>query len=113
MSDFKLKDGDKVYIPSACRTVQTVVAVAGTNLVKVGGYTIYDTGYGFCATVPPAGELAFPATQEWYDKLVTVYPNLEKPPARKDLKEITIVVLDGSYRLIKALEDVDGKLIFE
>lgn len=114
MTDFKFKEGDRVYFPAATNKVLQMSSDFIVSYLDTDGDNhnvgIKSGGKFYSYHHNPA---FFPATQEWYDKLVTVYPHLEKPPARKDLKEITIVVLDGSYRLIKALEDVDGELIFE
>jgi hypothetical protein len=43
----------------------------------------------------------FPATQEWYEKLVHVYPNLEvPPPAKKSSVEVIKAMLDDGYHRI-------------
>lgn len=103
MSDFNftLKEGDFVYIPSAYSTPQKVKSIKGTNLFKVDYFTFFDSGYLFQSMTNPAGKIIFPATQEWYEKLVVIYPNLEKPPKRKEPKEIIEAMFDsGKWHLI-------------
>lgn len=103
MSDFNftLKEGDFVYIPSAYSTPQKVKSIKGTNLFKVDYFTFFDSGYLFQSMTNPAGKIIFPAMQEWYEKLVVIYPNLEKPPKRKSSKEIIQAMLDsGKWYLV-------------
>lgn len=100
MNDFVLQEDDHVYIPSIYCTIETVEDVADTNLFKVRDYTFYNNGYGFYGyhnANRPAGKLVFPATQEWYDKLVTIYPDLEPPPKRKEPREIIEAMLKAGY----------------
>ena len=86
MSDIKFKDGDLVYCPMATNEILTVsdkrnVAYEGTDgeISTIGVY--YDGKYS-----SQHHNLAiFPATQEWYEKLVNVYPNLEEPMPAKDI----------------------------
>ena len=43
----------------------------------------------------------FPATQEWYEKLVRVYPNLETPPPpKKSSMDVIKAMLDDGYHRI-------------
>lgn len=100
MTDFNFKVGDKVYIPSEQCTIQTVVGTKAPYLFKVGDYTIYASGYDFRNTDKPAGALVFPATQEWYDKLVHVYPDLEEPPTEKTAKEIIRLMEEAGHKFI-------------
>jgi hypothetical protein len=86
VSDIKFKDGDLVYCPMATNEILTVsdkrnVAYEGTDgeISTIGVY--YDGKYS-----RQHHNLAiFPATQEWYEKLVHVYPNLEEPMQVKDI----------------------------
>lgn len=103
MNDFVLQEDDHVYIPSIYCTIETVEDVADTNLFKVRDYTFYNNGYGFYGyhnANRPAGKLVFPATQEWYDKLVTIYPDLEPPAKRKEPKEIIGAMFDYGWECV-------------
>lgn len=44
-----------------------------------------------------------PATQEWYEKLSYVYPNLEKPPIKKSPKEIIQAMLDDGWNNVPVI----------
>ena len=102
MSDIKFKDGDLVYCPMATNEILTVsdkrnVAYEGTDgeISTIGVY--YDGKYS-----SQHHNLAiFPATQEWYEKLVRVYPNLEAPPPPKksSMDVIKAMLDDGYYRI--------------
>lgn len=99
MTDFNFKEGDKVYYPSATNEVLRVSSNfivpyldtdgEDTNARIRHGGKFYDFHHN------PA---FFPATQEWYDKLVHVYPDLEKPPVRKTPEEIIRAMLDDGWR---------------
>ena len=88
MSDIKFKftAGDLVYCPMATNEILTVsdkrnVAYKGTDgdISTIGVY--YDGKY-----FKQHHNLGiFPATQEWHEKLVHVYPNLEAPMPAKDI----------------------------
>ena len=114
MTDFNFKVGDKVYYPAATNEILTINSESGTPYVDINGRAnnafINQDGKLYKFHHNPS---FFPATQEWYDRLVHTYPDLEKPPAQRNPKEITLMVLDGSHRLIKATEDVDGKVVLQ
>lgn len=98
MTEFNFKEGDKVYYPMATNEVLTITS--DWRVYYLG--TDADTEGTTSATLTPSGGMFrfhhnpafFPATQEWYDKLVHVYPDLEKPPKRKGSKEIIQAMLD-------------------
>lgn len=110
MSDFNFKVGDKVYYPTVSNSVLTLIdSEAELYPVRVDyteGYESFTTEGKLHGThLNPS---IFPATQEWYDKLVHVYPNLEKPSKRKDPKEIIQVMLDdGNEGVLCWLSDSD------
>ena len=86
MSDIKFKPGDLVYCPMATNEILTVsdklnVAYEGIDgeISTIGVY--YDGKYS-----SQHHNLAiFPATLEWHQKLVKVYPNLQEPMSVKDI----------------------------
>lgn len=98
MSSFVLKIGDLVYYP-----------LRSNKFFKLTSSRYADTGFPleiyfkeFSQTVSTEGKtnsfqnvpVVFPATQEWYEKLSHIYPNLEKPPTKKSSKEIIQALLD-------------------
>ena len=108
MTEFNLKHGDLVYYP-----------VASNSPIRVDEYDTYTIGRAYPINMPQheKGEHSFtrdgktytcdknptifPATQEWYEKLVHVYPNLEAPPpAKKSSTEIIKAMLDDGYHRI-------------
>lgn len=98
MSEFNFKAGDKVYYPIATNEVLTIssdmrvwylgIDAENTNAIFRPNGRLYKQHHN------PA---IFPATQEWYDKLVHVYPDLEKPPVKKSSKEIIQAMLDDGW----------------
>ena len=86
VSDIKFKSGDLVYCPMATNEILTVsdkgnVAYEGIDgeISTIGVY--YDGKYS-----SQHHNLAiFPATLEWHQKLVKVYPNLQEPMSVKDI----------------------------
>lgn len=86
VSDIKFKPGDLVYCPMAVNEILTVsdklnVAYEGIDgeISTIGVY--YDGKYS-----RKHHNLAiFPATLEWHQKLVKVWPNLEEPMSVKDI----------------------------
>lgn len=98
------KAGDKVYYPQATNAILHVssdlfVSYIGTDDMVADARI--DHGGKFYNFHHNAA--FFPATQEWYDKLVHVYPNLEKPPIKKDPKEIIQAMLDDGWRAVPCL----------
>lgn len=95
MSDFNFKAGDLVYCPMATNEVLKVAPSLNIRYKDATGYImtigVYDNGKWTDTHHNPA---IFPATQEWYDKLVHVYPNLEKPLVKKTPKDIIQAMLD-------------------
>ena len=105
MTEFNLKHGDVVYYP-----------VVSNSPIRVDEYDSYVITQAYYIPSHEKGEHSFtrdgktysgdknptifPATQEWYEKLVHVYPNLEAPPAKKSSMEIIKAMLDdGHYRI--------------
>ena len=108
MTEFNLKHDDLVYYP-----------VASNSPIRVDEYDTYTLGRAYPINIPlrEKGEHSFtregktytcdknptifPATQEWYEKLVRVYPNLETPPPPKksSMDVIKAMLDDGYYRI--------------
>lgn len=68
MSEVEFKVGDKVYCPTLSNEIITIAS---------------NNTFWFKSSIVKAiynNQSIFPATQEWYEKLSHVYPNLEKPP---------------------------------
>lgn len=103
MSEFNFKAGDKVYYPSATNKVLTVSSDMRVWYLGIDAGSANDLTN---ANFRPNGRLytqhhnpaIFPATQEWYDKLIHVYPDLEKPPKHKTQKEVIQAMLDDGWR---------------
>lgn len=92
MSDFNFKVGNKVYCPSISNDVLTLSSSSSSSYpVRIDGATFTTDGRVYTSEPNPS---IFPVTQEWYDKLVHVYPNLEKPPVKKSSEEIIQDMLD-------------------
>lgn len=95
MSKFNFKEGDKVYCPTV--TNKIVVVNSKLNIQYIGStgdknaIVVYRNGKWSDHHHNP---IVFPATQEWYDRLSHVYPNLEKPPIKKSSKEVIQALLD-------------------
>lgn len=111
MNDFNFKVGDLVYCPMATNEVLKVTPSLNIRYKDTTGYicriSVYDNGKWTDTHHNPA---IFPATQEWYDKLVRAYPNLEKPPKRKTPKEIIQAMLDdGKAGVVCYVSDKDSQ----
>lgn len=95
MSDFNIKAGDFVYCPMATNEVLRVTPSSRVKYETTDGYIsqidVPEDGKWIDAHHNPA---IFPATEEWYERLSHVYPNLEKPPIKKSSKEIIQALLD-------------------
>ena len=105
--DFNLKRGDLVYYPAS-----------SNSPIRVDEFDTYTIGRHYPINMPlhEKGEsftrdgkmytsdknpTIFPATQEWYEKLCNVYPNLEvPPPAKKSSVEVIKAMLDDGYHRI-------------
>lgn len=95
MSDFNFKVGDKVYYPPYSNKVLTVEDNNNFQGIPLAAhFSYYDCSkdkkafsHDGLVTFSRNGRgnkfmknpIIFPATQEWYDKLVQIYPNLEPP----------------------------------
>lgn len=81
MSEVEFKVGDKVYCPTLSNEI---ITIASNNTFWFKS----SIGDKMWTSFTNTGKLKaiynnqsiFPATQEWYEKLSHVYPNLEKPP---------------------------------
>lgn len=91
MSNFNFKVGDKVYCPKVSNKALTL---ENTECSKYSVKISLESGMirsfmidgkHFHLDLNPS---IFPATQEWYEKLVPVYPDLEKPPKKKSRKRL-------------------------
>lgn len=111
MTDFNFKVGDKIYYPKVSDEILTVQERSHNKyplFVELGYKFSSFTTFGKHIT-DDSNPSVFPATQEWYDKLVQIYPNLEKPPARKDPKEIIQAMLDNGWGYVPCwVSNVNG-----
>lgn len=107
MSEVKFKAGDKVYYPTVTNAI-----VKLERSVPLEDYPLLGEWYS-CGNVTKCvsrflsdGRLSFfhrhssifPATQEWYDKLVHIYPDLEAPPKQKEPIDVVIAMLEGGHK---------------
>lgn len=111
MSDFNFKVGDKVYYPIISNKVLTLAQDEGSkypftitlqsgefrSFMADGKYYRYDVNSSI-----------FPATQEWYEKLVVIYPNLEPPPKPKEPIDVIIAMLEGGYNEVCLKAPITG-----
>lgn len=106
MSDFNFKAGDKVYCPKVSNKVLTL---ENTECSKYSVKISLESGMirsfmidgnHFHLDLNPS---IFPATQEWYDKLVHAYPNLEKPHTKKKPREIIQALLDDGWNIVPVI----------
>ena len=104
MSDFNFKQGDLVYCPMATNEVLKVTPSLNIRYKDTTGYImsigVYGDGKWTDTHHNPA---IFPATQEWYDKLIHIYPNLEKPPVKKTPREIIQALLDDGWNTVPVI----------
>ena len=110
MTEFNLKHGDLVYYP-----------VASNSPIRVDEFVTHANGRAYPIIIPmqengkrsftrdgkmytcDKNPTIFPATQEWYEKLVLVYPNLEAPPPpapKKSSMDVIKAMLDDGYSRI-------------
>lgn len=98
MKEVKFKAGDLVYCPTLSNEILTVTDNNTFWFKSSIGDKMWtsftDTGKLKAIYNNPS---IFPATQEWYDKLVCIYPKLEAPPKRKESKEIIKAMLKAGY----------------
>ena len=105
MTEFNLKHDDLVYYP-----------VASNSPIRVDEFVTHTNGRAYPIIIPMSengkrsftrdGKMytcdnnptIFPATQEWYEKLVLVYPNLEAP--KKSSMDVIKAMLDDGYHRI-------------
>ena len=110
MTEFNLKHDDLVYYP-----------VASNSPIRVDEFVTHTNGRAYPIIIPmqengkrsftrdgkmytcDKNPTIFPATQEWYEKLVLVYPNLEAPPPpapKKSSMDVIKAMLDDGYSRI-------------
>ncbi|WFF39249.1 hypothetical protein LU290_03235 [Moraxella nasibovis] len=105
MTDFNFKEGDKVYYPTVSNKALTLRASVGSGPYIVGlvwggiGDKDSFTADGKRYHTDPNPSI-FPATQEWYDKLVHVYPDLENPPTQKGAIDIILAMIEADWGYI-------------
>lgn len=109
MSDFDFNIGDKVYYPDISNEILILEKTTNPShpfkvTLEHGVTRSFTTdGRRLYFNEKPS---IFPATQEWYDKLVHVYPDLEKPPKRKSPVEIILaMVADWHYIPCRVSDD--------
>lgn len=97
MSNFNFKEGDKVYYPDISNEILILEKTTNPShpfkvTLEHGVTRSFTTdGRRLYFNEKPS---IFPATQEWYDKLVHVYPDLEKPPKRKEPIDIILAMIN-------------------
>lgn len=119
MSDFNFKEGDLVYYPTVTNAIVKLKrSLHLENYSLLGEWYSCDGAKKCALCFLSDGRLSFthqnssifPATQEWYDKLIHVYPNLEKPPGKKTPKEIIQAMLDSGWVGVACyVNDVDKR----
>lgn len=114
MSDFNFnfKEGDKVYFPTASNKIVKLeeCEIEGFPLAiycDEGSDSFTTKGKIFENNSNPS---IFPATQEWYDKLVHVFPNLEKPHTKKTPREIIQAMLDDGCDCVPCFVSDDDEM---
>ena len=98
MADFNFKVGDKVYYPAVTNKILQVDSALRISYIGTDEFVT-------CSGLNSDGKFHsyhqnpsyFPATLEWYEKLVHAYPNLEKPPVKKSSKEVIQAMLDDGW----------------
>lgn len=107
MSEFQFKVGDLVYCPMASNKIMQVSSDLRIRYQNILGVEInVSVYYGGKWNEMHNNPAIFPATQEWYDKLVHVYPDLKKPPKRKSPVEIILaMVADWHYIPCRVSDD--------
>ena len=99
MSNFNFKAGDKVYYPKVSNKILTVQE-HGHRTYNLSVARRLDCFYFTTDgkdNVVDSNPSFFPATQEWYEKLVQIYPELEPPPKRKEPREVIEMMLKAGY----------------
>lgn len=104
MNEFNFKGEDRVYYPLQGNSIFKLanIETKSGRTLKIfdlnnqffytkNPITFYPNGFHHLGVGNPS---IFPATQEWYERLSHVYPNLEKPPIKKSSKEIIQTLLD-------------------
>lgn len=105
MSTFDFKVGDLVYSPTINNKISKI-----TKTNEEGNIFLNKAGW-----FRPTGlnqnnmPIIFPATQEWYDKLVPVYKDLEKPIVKKTSKEIIQAMLEDEWDAVPCYVHNDNK----
>lgn len=112
MSNFNFKVGDKVYYLRGSNKILTIKETSYGQYpfiieTKIGYSTFTFHGKEFTGDSNPS---IFPATQEWYEKLVQIYPNLEPPAKRKNQVEIIKAMLESGWYRVPVF--VDGHFFF-
>lgn len=104
---FNFNIGDKVYNPtnsnrllevgSVCPEIDAIYPVR----VNIGNSdyseSFTEDGKFYAEDANPS---LFPATQDWYEKLVKIYPSLEAPPKRREPKEIIKAMLESGWEYV-------------
>ena len=84
---FDLTQYTKVYVPSVSNSPKEFKIIDKPNMypINISGDTTNVTKDGKKYSIDP-NPIAFPYSQEWYDKLKVVYPNLE--PYKDEYNEL-------------------------
>ena len=107
--NFNFSVGARVYYPEVSNKVLTLkeslspeypLETNWTDLSgDLNGDSFTENGRRSIFSLNPC---IFPATQEWYERLVVIYPDLEPPPKRKEPRDIIQAMLDSGYNEVLA-----------
>lgn len=111
MNNFNFTVGDKVYYPRKSNKILTAtkikVPIVKAYSVEVDGTSFTSDGKEYLNHTTPS---IFPATQEYYELLSKLYPNVEfePPPKRKNPKEVIQAMLDDGWDTVPVFYLEDG-----
>lgn len=113
MSEFNFKGEDRVYYPLQGNSIFKLanIETKSGRTLKIfdlnnkffytnNPTTFYPNGFHHLGVGNPS---IFPATQEWYERLSHVYPNLEKPPVKKSSREIIQAIINSNHKFIACI----------
>lgn len=108
MSEVKFKVGDLVYCPSETPEVCKIEFVGVDKLILniKTSCKVYNDGTN-AVNMP----VILPATQENYELLSKLYPNVtfEPPPKRKEPKEVIKAMIKGGWKMIPCCDVNDDR----
>lgn len=112
MSKVKFKDGDLVYCPDIDNRVHTLESYDKNLAIYYNRRDNCEVFYFDGTSRKSYAPRIFHATQENYELLSKLYPNIafEPPPKRKEPKEIIKVMLESGWYRVPVV--ADGCLYF-